>query len=162
MSLSKIVVSGKVIRHPEKRFTPNTNVAVTEFAIAVEPGFRPDGSSESTPVKVLTWRDLAERCAQEIKKGDLVTVDGRLQINNYTTNDGQRRRDVEIEAVQVENLTTLVSKHAQSAAHGETSADSPLPQTSDLAKVGAQSAPKSKAAASDDLDIFASEDEIPF
>ncbi len=68
MSLSKIVVSGKVIRNPEKRFTPNTNVAVTEFAIAVEPGFRTDGSGESTPVKILTWRDLAERCAQEIKK----------------------------------------------------------------------------------------------
>lgn len=36
MSLSKIVVSGKIIRAPEKRFTPTNNVAVTEFIIAVE------------------------------------------------------------------------------------------------------------------------------
>src|SRR5271156_2034156 len=115
MSLSKIVVSGKVIRNPEKRFTPNTNIAVTEFAIAVEPGFRPDGGGESTPVKVLTWRDLAERCAQEIKKGDLVTVDGRLQINNYTTNDGQRRRDPEIEAIAVENLSLTLGSSGVSA-----------------------------------------------
>ena len=77
MSLSKIVVSGKVVRAPEKRFTPNTNVAVTEFAISVESPPRPDGTSESTAVKVITWRDLAERCAQEIRKGDLVAVDGR-------------------------------------------------------------------------------------
>jgi single-strand DNA-binding protein len=161
MSLSKIVVSGKVIRNPEKRFTPNTNVAVTEFAIAVEPAFRPDGAGESTPVKILTWRDLAERCAQDIKKGDLVTVDGRLQINNYTTNDGQRRRDVEVEAVQVENLSTLVSKHAQSAGHehDEAAFDQPVEKTVGLSKVGAA---KNKAAAADDLDIFASEDEIPF
>lgn len=163
MSLSKIVVSGKVIRNPEKRFTPNTNVAVTEFAIAVEPGFRSEGTGESTPVKVLTWRDLAERCAQEIKKGDLVTVDGRLQINNYTTNDGQRRRDVEIEAGQVENLTTLVSKHLQSTPESShTASDRPLEQAASLTKVGAQSGTKSKAAPADDLDIFASEDEIPF
>jgi single-strand DNA-binding protein len=163
LSLSKIVVSGKVIRNPEKRFTPNTNVAVTEFAIAVEPAFRPDQAGESTPVKILTWRDLAERCAQEIKKGDLVTVDGRLQINNYTTNDGQRRRDVEIEAVQVENLSTLVSKHAQSGhEHDEDAFDQPVEKTAGLSKVGAPAAAKNKAAAADDLDIFASEDEIPF
>lgn len=61
MSLSKIVVSGRVIRAPEKRFTPSTNIAVTEFSIAVESPPR-DGQTESTPIKVITWRDLAERC----------------------------------------------------------------------------------------------------
>jgi single-strand DNA-binding protein len=160
MSLSKIVVSGKVIRSPEKRFTPNTNVAVTEFAIAVEPGFRADGTGESTPVKVLTWRDLAEKCAQDIKKGDMVTVDGRLQINNYTTNDGQRRRDVEIEAVQVENLAALIGKSGQDPQ--EAIIDRPLDQSAGLSKVGAQSGAKNKKTIADDIDIFASEDEIPF
>jgi single-strand DNA-binding protein len=91
MSLSKIVVSGKVIKAPEKRFTPNTNVAVTEFSIAIESNPRPDGSSESTPVKIITWRDLAERTANELKKGDLVAIDGRLQINNYATSEGLKR-----------------------------------------------------------------------
>src|SRR6202041_907688 len=83
MSISKIVVSGRVVRAPEKRFTPNTNVAVTEFAIAVESPPRQDGTVESQPIKVIAWRDLAERCAQEVKKGDLVAVDGRLQINSF-------------------------------------------------------------------------------
>ncbi len=64
MSLSKAVLSGRVIRPPEKRFTPNTNVAVTEFAIAVDSAPRQDGSVESYPVKVIAWRDLAERLSQ--------------------------------------------------------------------------------------------------
>src|SRR5437868_9011271 len=116
MTLSKIVVTGRVVRAPEKRFTPNTNVAVTEFAIAVESQPRQDGTVESQPVKVITWRDLAERCAQEVKKGDLVAVDGRLQINSFTNSEGQRRRDAEIEASSVENLTLLVAQGGAPAA----------------------------------------------
>jgi single-strand DNA-binding protein len=154
MSLSKIVVSGRVIRAPEKRFTPSTNVAVTEFSIAVESPPR-DGQVETTPVKVITWRDLAERCSTEVKKGDLVAVDGRLQINNYQSQDGQKRREVEVDAVSVENLSNLtVSQGSFSEEKGE----------ANLAKAGVKGGQKAKPAGdTDDLDaIFASDDEIPF
>ncbi len=158
MSLSKIVVSGRVIRAPEKRFTPSTNVAVTEFAIAVESAPRADGATETAAVKIVTWRDLAERCAQEIKKGDLVAVDGRLQINNYQAQDGQRKRDVEIDAIAVENLSAVVGGASSPAgASDDYAAAEPK-----LARAGAKSGgPKTNK--SEDLDtIFASEDEIPF
>jgi single-strand DNA-binding protein len=152
MSLSKIVVSGKVVRAPEKRFTPNTNIAVTEFAITVESAPRPDGTVESTPVKVLTWRDLAERCDKEIKKGDLVAVDGRLQVNNYSTSEGQRKREVEIDAISVENL----SSPQKSETRSEEYADS-------YVNVGAKPAARTASKKTEELDaIFASEDEIPF
>lgn len=150
-SLSKIVVSGRVIRAPEKRFTPNNNVAVTEFAIAVESNPRQDGTVESHPIKVIAWRDLAERVAQEIQKGDFVAVDGRLQFNQYTNSEGQRRREVEVDAIAVENLGLAVS--------GESSQ-----QGSPRSVVRAASkASKPAESSSEDLDaIFASEDEIPF
>ena len=148
MSISKVVISGRVIKSPEKRFTPNTNVAVTEFAISVESQPRQDGTKESTAVKVITWRELAEKVASEISKGDLVTVDGRLQINQYSNSEGQKRRSAEIDAVSVENLTHLM-------------------QGSDDSSAGAQKTPVRAGVASssgpDDYDaIFASEDEIPF
>jgi len=158
MSLSKIVVSGKVIRAPEKRFTPANNVAVTEFVVAVESMPRSEAPPESTPVKVTTWRELAERCAHEIQKGDPVVVEGRLQINNYVSAEGQRRRDVEIDAVNVENLSTSVAKLA-----GVSAIDEPT-----LAPVGAKAqstfAPEgaSKGNSDDLASIFASDDEIPF
>jgi single-strand DNA-binding protein len=157
MSLSKIVVSGRVIRPPEKRFTPSNNVAVTEFAIAVESPPRPDGSVETAAVKVITWRDLAERCAQDIKKGDMVAVDGRLQINNFQTSDGQRKRDVEIDAIAVENLTATVGGTARASVAD----DSAEPK---LAHVGAKPnfAPAGQTKDNDLDAMFASEDEIPF
>lgn len=152
MSLSKIVVSGRVVRAPEKRFTPNNNMAVTEFAISVDSPPRQDGAVESSVVKVVTWGDLAERTAQDVKKGDLVAVDGRLQMASYTTSDGQRRRDPEINAIAVENLSEIV------AGGGSTAEGVDRP----VARVAAGSA-KGGSAQSEDVDaIFASEDEIPF
>ncbi|MBI4533214.1 MAG: single-stranded DNA-binding protein [Candidatus Melainabacteria bacterium] len=157
MSLSKVVVTGRVVRVPEKRFTPNGNVAVTEFSIAVDSAPRPDGTTETNTIKVITWRDLAERLVQQIAKGDLVAVDGRLQINSYTTTDGQRRREAEIEASAVENLSVAIGL------------GSPVPQQQDIdrpvAKVAQSAGSKKGSAASqvEDLDsIFASDDEIPF
>jgi single-strand DNA-binding protein len=133
MSLSKVVVSGRVVKNPEKRFTPNTNVA---------------GQRESTAVKVITWRDLAERCANDVKKGDIVTVDGRLQISQYTTPEGQKRRQAEIDAVSVETMSEL--------------SETGSAQTQVAAKTPA-GAGVAASNSSDDLDaIFASEDEIPF
>ncbi len=157
MSLSKIVVSGRVIRAPEKRFTPSTNIAVTEFSIAVESPPRQDGQAESTSVKVITWRDLAERCSTEIHKGDLVAVDGRLQINNYQAQDGQKRREVEVDAIAVENLSNVSGAPAAAAVSEERG-------EANLAKAGVKGGPKAKPAAdADNLDaIFASDDEIPF
>jgi len=155
MSLAKIVVSGRVIRAPEKRFTPNNNMAVTEFAIQVDSPAKADGTTESHTVKVITWRDLAERTAAEIKKGDLVAVDGRLQINNYTTSDGQRRRDPEIEAIAVENLSQQLGAPAMDGQD-----EMVAPQARALSRA---SAAKSGNTPAEELDaIFAGEDEIPF
>jgi single-strand DNA-binding protein len=158
MSLAKIVISGRVVRVPEKRFTPNSNVAVTEFSIAVESAPRNDGQTETNFVKVITWRDLAERCAQEIKKGDLVAVDGRLQINNYQTSDGQRKRDVEIDAIAVENLSNTLGAPSDTV---QSEVDRPVARAASRA-----AAPKAGGFGNNadaELDaIFASEDEIPF
>jgi single-strand DNA-binding protein len=161
MSLSKIVISGRVTRAPEKRFTQQ-NMAVTEFVIAVESVPRNDAPPESAPVRVLTYRDLAERCATEIRKGDLVAVDGRLQINNSQGSDGQRKRDVEIDAVAVENLSAVVGTGGSgSASEAEHSTNTSTSQYKTPVKAAAKPAPPNKGG--EDLDaIFASDDEIPF
>lgn len=158
MSLSKIVISGRVVKAPEKRFTPNTNVAVTEFTLGVDSQNRQDGTTDTNFVKVITWRDLAERCAQELKKGDVVAVDGRLQINNYTASDGQKRRDVEVDAQAVENLTTTVSQAGKARAEGDGDGENLAPVSGRSKSKGAGNTPKGE-----DLDaIFSSDDEIPF
>jgi len=154
-SLSKIVISGRVVKQPEMRYTPNNNVPVTEFAISVESNPKQDGTVETHSVKIIAWRDLAERLAQSLKKGDLVAVDGRVQMNKYTNSEGQRRTDIEVDAVAVDNLSQLLAGGA-GAASAEANAGRAVVRAAAKPAKGAEAAP-------DDLDaIFANEDEIPF
>lgn len=107
MSISKAVLTGKVVRDPEKRFT-TSNLAVTTFSINVD-------SQKSTGLniaRVITWRNLAETCAESIKKGQTVIVDGRLQINSYKDANGQDRKAIEIDASNVEILSGMAKTTA--------------------------------------------------
>ena len=45
----------------------------------------------------VTWRRLAEICNQYLKKGKLVAIDGRLQIDSYEK-DGEKRYSSELVA----------------------------------------------------------------
>ena len=53
---------------------------------------------------IVAWRQSAEYAANYLGKGRLVAVEGRLQVREYVTQDGQKRRDTE---VVVDNLKSL-------------------------------------------------------
>ena len=46
-------------------------------------------------IRIVAWRRLAEICNQYLKKGKLISIDGRLQIDEYEK-DGQKRTSVEV------------------------------------------------------------------
>jgi single-strand DNA-binding protein len=112
MSLSSVVFSGTIKKDPEKRFTPS-NIPVAN--IILEICYLPKGSKgeevalASQTVKVNAWRDLAEYCEKSLKAGDKITVLGRAQINAYTTQDGKKRRELEIDAINIVLLNDLMS-----------------------------------------------------
>lgn len=96
MTLAKIVVSGKVTKSPEKRFTQN-NVAITSFVMDINP-------QEETIVRVMALGNLAEKVAQEVSIGDEVIVDGRPQIETVKAASGKEKRVIEINASSIEKL----------------------------------------------------------
>ena len=97
MTLAKIVVSGKVTKNPEKRFTQN-NIAITSFVMDINP-------SDETLVRVVALGGLAERAESEISVGDTVLVDGRPQIETFKMDSGKDKRYVEISATTIEKIS---------------------------------------------------------
>ncbi|MBI1858550.1 MAG: single-stranded DNA-binding protein [Candidatus Melainabacteria bacterium] len=112
MSLSSITISGKLKSNPDKRLTPN-NIPVTNLLIEV--GFVGRGQKPgevqllSQVVKVNAWRDLAEDVEKNFSVGDKVVVTGRAQINAYTTTDGKRKRELEIDANSVVHVDKVLN-----------------------------------------------------
>jgi single-strand DNA-binding protein len=102
--MNHIVLIGRLTRDPELRYTPN-GVAVTNFDLAVDrPTLNQAGEREADFIRIIAWQKQAELCANYLKKGRLVAVEGRLQIRSYETQDGQKRRVAEVVANQVQFL----------------------------------------------------------
>lgn len=103
MDLNRVVLIGRLTRDPELRFTPE-GIPVATLRIAVNRMRRKDGSQETDFFNIVVWRRLAELCAEYMKKGRLVAVEGRLRRRSWTTSEGQPRSDVEIIADNVQFL----------------------------------------------------------
>ncbi|HBG49521.1 MAG TPA: hypothetical protein DDW90_08485 [Cyanobacteria bacterium UBA9971] len=94
-SLSKIVVTGKVVRNPEKRFT-GTNLPITSFTINI------GAENEEKLVRVFAIGKLGETTANSVKKDQSVVVEGKLQTAAVKTESGVEKKIVEINAQGLE------------------------------------------------------------
>ena len=102
--MNHIALIGRLTRDPELRYTPN-GVAVANFDLAVDRSTtNQQGERETDFIRIVTWQKQAEVVANYLKKGRLVAVEGRLQIRNYETQDGQKRRTAEVVASRVQFL----------------------------------------------------------
>lgn len=101
--LNRIILIGRLVADPQLRYT-QTGTAVANFRIAVDRPFsNQQGERETDFIDIVTWRRLAETVANNLTKGRLVAIDGRLQVRDYEW-EGQRRRQAEVVADTVQFL----------------------------------------------------------
>lgn len=78
--LNNITLIGRLTKSPELRYTSN-GTPVTNFTLAVERNYKnKQGEKDVDFIKIVTWRGLAETCAEYLEKGRMVALNGRLQI----------------------------------------------------------------------------------
>lgn len=97
--MNKAVLIGRLTRDPELRFTAGSGIAVTTFTLAVDRNFKnKEGQREADFIPIVVWNKLAEIIANNVTKGRLVAVSGRIQTRSYEGNDGQKRYVTEVVA----------------------------------------------------------------
>jgi len=106
--LNRVILIGRLTADPEAKFTPS-GIAVTTFRIAVDRPISSEARAQGQEkqadfIDIVAWRQNAEFAANFLQKGRLVAVEGKLQIREYVTQDGQRRKAAE---VVVDNLKGL-------------------------------------------------------
>ena len=90
------VIAGHLTKDVELSKTQNGN-SVAKFTVAV------NGYNDTTDfINCVAWNKLAEIMNQYCKKGDLVTVDGRISVRNYDNQQGQKVYVTEIVAYNVQ------------------------------------------------------------
>lgn len=116
--LPQISMEGRVVNDPELRFAPS-GTAVGSFRIAAnDRKFNRDTNewTDGDPLflSVTCFKQLAENCAESLRKGDLVVVNGKLQMREWETDGGEKRSRVEILADSV-----AASIRFRTVRHGE-------------------------------------------
>jgi single-strand DNA-binding protein len=106
-SVNKVILIGNLGRDPETRFT-NSGSSVTNFSIATTDTFadKTGARQERTDWhNIIVWGKQGETCAQYLKKGSAVYVEGRISYREYEAKDGSGKRKVtEIVAQRVQFL----------------------------------------------------------
>jgi single-strand DNA-binding protein len=95
--LNRFTCSGRLTADPELKQTP-TNVSVATFNVAVERDFS-DKNTGKRPVDFIpcvAWRQTGDFISRYFHKGDMITIDGRLETRRYQDKSGQHRTAYEI------------------------------------------------------------------
>lgn len=100
--MNKIILLGRLVKDPEIKYTPSEK-CVAQFSIAVNrPTKNAEGQYEADFINIVAWNKTAELIGNYVQKGQRLLVEGRLQIRNYTAQDGGKRYVTEVVADRVE------------------------------------------------------------
>ena len=104
-SYNKVIMIGRLVRDPEKRYTAS-GLALTTFSIAVDRPFKDQATGERKTdfFRCKAWRQKAEFVADYLQKGRLVAVEGRIETSESVGQDGQKRYFTDIVCDTVESL----------------------------------------------------------
>jgi single-strand DNA-binding protein len=104
MADNSVTLVGNVTDDPELRFTPS-GAAVANFTVAVNRRFKGQSGQWEDKLdgffRCNCWREMAENVAESLHKGTRIVVTGRLQQRTWEDNDGNKRRDFEIQVDEV-------------------------------------------------------------
>ena len=96
MSINVAVIAGHLTKDVELSKTQKGN-SVAKFTVAV------NGINDNADfINCVAWNKLADIVNMYCKKGDLVTVEGRISVRNYENQQGQRIYITEVVASNVQ------------------------------------------------------------
>lgn len=103
-SLNRVFLMGNLTRDPQVRKTP-AGSTVSDMGVAVSDSYtNKSGERVETTcfADVVVWGKQAETCGQYLSKGSAVVVEGRLEYDQWETQEGEKRSRLRVRADRVQ------------------------------------------------------------
>lgn len=95
--LNITVISGRLGTDLELKYTTTNKTPVLGFSVAVDRDYKKQGEERQTDwIRVVAWRELAKFIAEHFHKGQMITIDGRLQESRYTDKQGVEHKTYDL------------------------------------------------------------------
>lgn len=97
--MNKAILMGRLVSDPEVRYSQGAEpLAVARYTLAVNRRFRRQGEAEADFIKIIAFGKAGEFAEKYFKKGQQVSVIGRIQVRSWDDNEGKKRWSTEVVA----------------------------------------------------------------
>jgi single-strand DNA-binding protein len=106
-SFNRVILVGNLTRDPELRYLAS-GTAVTDVGLAVNDrrkNANGEWIEETTFVDVTLWGRTAEVMSEYLTKGSPVLIEGRLKLDSWETQDGQKRSKLKVVGERMQMLS---------------------------------------------------------
>lgn len=88
---------GRLTRDPEIRYKQDAEpMAIARYSLAVDKRFKREGEQKADFIPCVAFGKQGEFAERYFRKGQLVSVAGRLQVRNWEDNEGKKRVTTEV------------------------------------------------------------------
>ena len=103
--MNQAMLVGRLTRDPEV-VENESGTKYSNLTLAVPRNFKnEDGVYETDFIEITLWNNIAENTSEYCKKGDLIGVRGRIQVDSYEV-EGEKRSSQKIVADRVTFLSS--------------------------------------------------------
>ena len=95
--MNKVILMGRLARDPEVRYSQGaTPVAVARYTLAVSRRFKREGEPDTDFINCVAFGKSGEFVERFFRKGQMVSVVGRLQVRSWDDKDGTKHWSTEV------------------------------------------------------------------
>lgn len=118
--LNRVILIGNLTRDPEVRRTQNGS-PVASIGIAVNESYKSksgERKSNTLFISVEVWGTQAENAGKYLKKGAAILVEGKLKMDSWETDKGEKRNQIKVSALSIQ----FMDKKSATSANKDTQA----------------------------------------
>ena len=105
--MNKVLLIGRLVRDPYLQQT-TSGINYSRFTIAINRSFSKEPAADFVPC--VAWRNQANFTSNYLKKGALVSIEGRFTSSSYENSEGKMIYVYEVLVENIQGLETLSSQ----------------------------------------------------
>lgn len=95
--MNKVILMGRLARDPEVRYSSGEeHLAVARYSLAVNRRFKRQGEPDADFINCVAFGKSGEFAEKFLKKGQMISIVGRLQVRSWDDQDGKKRWSTDV------------------------------------------------------------------
>jgi len=108
--MNKCIITGRIVKNLEIRYTPTNNTAICEFTLATNRPTTRDGEKQADFINCVCYGKTAENLQKYQGKGSLIAVFGAIRRDQWKTEEGEYKSKTYITVNEIEYLSSKSSE----------------------------------------------------